>query len=265
MLKEKSIFIVAEDEVACNEDVAFCIEEEQMAFDKPELEFLFNTKLPEGKDGEEAKEKLEEENKSWLETHDVEKFHDFLQEEMDRIKSPLAARSSLSEMERAYNQWLELDKNVSKALRSDYESKLNVPVIDKQRVVIQNNIDQLQYLLDGIKKTKRNRKAEDNNGDIIKEANTPKHTGLQTIMTLFESAIVRSLINGVVSGGRNMEELFEIAKEKYDISEREELAIFQAITDLGYPTFKDRLRIGDDDQDVSDSENFGEWQTQYYS
>ncbi len=263
MLKEKGIFVVAEDELECNEDVAFCIDEEQLAFDKPELEFIFDTEIPEGEEGDKAKEELEEENKSWLETHDVEKFHEFLQEEMNRIKSPLAARSSLSEMERAYNQWLELDKNVSKALRSDYESKLDVPSIDKQRALIQSNIDQLQYLLNGVKNMKKRSKSE--GGEMVKEANTPKHTGLQTIMSLFESAIVRSLINGVVSGGRNMEELFEIAKEKYDITDREELAIFQAITDLGYPTFKDRLRIGDKDQDVSDSENFGEWQSQYYS
>jgi hypothetical protein len=252
MVKEESIFVVAEEEKACNEDVAFCIEE-QLAYDEPEL----------GVSPASEKEEEKEEG-SWLETHDVNKFHDFLQAEMERIKSPMVARSSVSEMERAYSQWVELDRHVSKALRADYEGNLDVPLIDKQRMVIQYNINQLRSLLDGIAQAKKGRgkRAESEIGEIVKEANTPMYLGMQTNITLFETAIVRALINGVVSGGRNMEELYDLAKEKYDFTEREELAIFQALSDMGYPTFKDRLRIGDDDQDVS--ENLGEWQSQYY-
>lgn len=264
--KEEGIFIVAEDEMA-NEEVAFSIDEEQLAFDKPEIEFLFNTNLPEGESGDKKKEEIEEKNKSWLEDHDVKKFHDFLQQEMSRIKSPMAARSSLSEMERAYSQWKGLDGHISKALRDDYSNTLDVPAIDKQRSLVQHNIDQLESLLNSVKNVRKNkgRRAEVEQDGIVKEAGTPMYLGIQTNMTLFETAIVRTLINGVVSGGANMEELYEILKEKYDFSEREELALFQALSDMGYPTFKDRAKIGDKDQDVSDSKNIGEWQRQYYS
>jgi hypothetical protein len=263
--KEEGIFVVAEDELG--DEVVFCVDEEQLAFDKPEIEFLFDTTLPEGEAGDNKKKEIEEKNKSWLESHDVEKFHEFLDAEMARIKSPLAARSSLSEMERAFAQWNELNRHVSRALRDDYSGKLDVPVIDKKRAVIQNNIDQLQYLLDNVKgigKGKKRRAEEEQDG-IVKEAGTPMYLGIQTNMTLFETAVVRSLINGVVSGGSNIEELYEKFKEKYDISEREELALFQALSDMGYPTFKDRAKIGDKDQDVSDPDSVGEWQKQYYS
>ena len=266
--KEKGIFIVAEDEMF-NEDVAFCVDE-QLAFDKPELGFLFNTDIPEGEAGDAKKEEVEKENKGWLDSHDVSDFHAFLEQEMQRIKSPMAARTSLSQIERAYAQWKELDSHVSRALRSDYKGELDVDDIDKKRVVIQNNTDQLEQMISGYKQLQKNRKqsprrAEDEQDGIVKEATTAKYLGLQTNMTLFETAVVRSLINGVVSGGRNMEELFEIIKTKYDITDREELAIFQALSDMGYPTFKDRMRLGDKDQDVSDSKNIGEWQSQYYS
>jgi len=67
-----------------------------------------------------------------------------------------------------------------------------------------------------------------------------------------------------VSGGRNIEELYAAAKDKYKIDDREELAIFQILADMGYPTFKDRLRFGDD-QDPRRTSDHGEWQSQYYA
>lgn len=267
MAKEEGIFIIAEDQDYLLEQDAFEVDE-QSAFDKPELEFLFNTEIPKGEEGEEEVEKLEEENKSWLESHDTKKFHKFLEEEMNRIKTPMQARTSISEIERAFAQWKELDGHISSALRKDYNNDLSVDVIDDVRKKIQYNIDQLDHMLTSWKDLQRGRKgkkkADDSSEVIVKEAGTPMYLGLQTNMTLFETAIVRALINGVVSGGRNMDELFEVAKEKYGLTDREELAIFQALSDMGYPTFKDRLKIGDEDQDPSSS-NIGEWQSQYYS
>ena len=48
------------------------------------------------------------------------------------------------------------------------------------------------------------------------------------------------IINSVVSGGKPLEEVYDFLKEKYDLSDREELAIMQVIMDSGYPIFKDR-------------------------
>ena len=72
------------------------------------------------------------------------------------------------------------------------------------------------------------------------------------------------MINGKVSGGRNMEELYAEAKKKYSLNDREELEILAILADFGYPIFKDRLRLGDK-EDPSRDEGFGEWQSQYHA
>ena len=108
----------------------------------------------------------------------------------------------------------------------------------------------------------RRRRAEDEHeGELTKEAGT---ASFQMVITPFQRAISGSLINGVVSGGRNMEELWADAKKKYNMNDREELEILQVIADMGYPEFKDRLRLGENN-DPTREEGFGEWSSQYYA
>ena len=247
MAKEEGIFIVSEDEMICEEEIIAVAEEEVFRpVTNPEPE------AP----------------KSWLESRETEHFPKFLTDEFNRIRKPDLARSSISEMERALAQWKELNGHVSKALRDDYHSKLDAKWLDKMRSVVEQYIDQLEAALDSYKQLQQNRKnlrrrgEDDYEDELVKEANTPHYHGLQTNVTAFETSIVRALINGVVSGGRNIEELYEIAKKKYDFSPREELALFQILSDMGYPTFHDRLKIGDDN---SDPDKIGEWQTNYQS
>ena len=83
--------------------------------------------------------------------------------------------------------------------------------------------------------------------DMKKEATTP---GIQVVATPFERAISGILINSVVSGGKPFEDVYDFLKEKYDLSDRDELSIMQLVMDSGYHIFKDRGAIGDD----SDSE-----------
>ena len=259
MAQENGLFIVAENEIF-NEEEMFVIDEGEFtpppagaSLDPPEKE------TPKG----------------WLNTKDVEEFLDFLHHEagkkdatgrveiVGRIKTPNEVRSSLSAVEQALGQWKDLNKHITTALSGDYHTKLDAKYLDSHRNTIERYIAELERIKNSYMNLKKNRRADEQH-EIIKEATTPKYLGMQTNMTLFERGVVGALINGVVSGGRNMEELYEIAKKKYEFTDREELAIFQALMDLGYPTFKDRLRIGDDSQDP-DGKNIGEWQSQYYS
>lgn len=79
-----------------------------------------------------------------------------------------------------------------------------------------------------------------------------KHPKLYTVVTPFESAIVRTIINAKVSNGKNLEKTYNKLKEKYDFTDREELAIQQLLMDHGYPLPPlDRGLIGDKDADLS--------------
>jgi len=67
----------------------------------------------------------------------------------------------------------------------------------------------------------------------------------QLVITPFERAISGMIVNAVVSSGKSFEDVYEVLKEKYAFTNREELAVMQLVADMGYPIFKDRGSIGE--------------------
>lgn len=230
--------------------------------------------------------------KNWLESQDAKDFEPFLVGEMKRIKPPSACIGRKNEIERSLGQAEKLNSYISKALRSDWSGDIPIESIDRLREQLEQNIDALNRMLEAHKEMKKQRRqvrrrASDDsacqacsaplweeNGKFIclsceqkelkKEAGTPFFQGISTQISAFENAVTSMLINAVVSGGRDMEELYKKLKKKYDFSPREELAILQILSDKGYPIFKDRARL-DENEDPTDPKEPREWQSQYYA
>ncbi|MFA5024664.1 MAG: hypothetical protein WC523_06985, partial [Patescibacteria group bacterium] len=95
---------------------------------------------------------------------------------------------------------------------------------------------------------------------LEKTANTPI---LNVYMNPWENAVVRTIINATVSGGKNIEEVFEHLSKKYSFTSREKLAIASLCSDFGYPVYLDRGRIGEE-SDPSDGNGI-DWQSNYYA
>jgi hypothetical protein len=282
MAKEEGIFTVAEDEqiqgsarelISVGEDelklpeIGQKVSPPNVFVTPPERQPAGAQKPQPMPAGGEKPEQMANEN-GWRNTKKPEHFTQFLADDLARIPRPNAARGNQALMERTLGQYKKLNNYVSQALREDYDDVLDAVQVDKARKFIEQCIDELEMGLEGLDNLKKNRKKMrrgEYENELVKEANTPGFAGIQMQVSAFEGAIIRALINGTVSGGRNMEELFAEAKQKYDITPREELAIFQTLADFGYPTFKDRLRLGDTKVDTSKSEEGGEWQAQYYS
>ena len=213
-------------------------------------------------------EEEEEESQDWLETKDPKHFVMFLQKEINRFPSPNSVRGNVSLIEQSLGQWKRLDAFVSKALREDYEGVLNLQYVDKVRSLVDRNIESLEDMLDSFyafrkKKRQLKKRHADSDAEMVKNAGTAEFT---MIVTPFQRAIAGMLVNGNVSGGKNIEELWDKIKEKYSMTEREELEIMQIMADMGYPIFKDRFRIGDEvhNPQAPEEESKGEWPKQYY-
>ena len=269
MAREEGFFTIAEDEIKSGEK-----EEEMISIAEGEWleEDLIFSQQPEELDHYNEEEQ-EDKDKNWLSSGKPEHFVSFLDDEIKRIKRPSDVRGNVCLMERALGQWKRLDNFISKALRNDYDGEVDVSFVDKVRTMVEQNIEELEDMLYNIQSLRRNRRqlkrrnrrAEDETDDFVKEAGTPDFAGIQVNISAFERAIVGALINGKVSGGKNIEELYTIAKKKYNIDDRQELAIFQILADFGYPVFKDRIKIGDETIDPESTESEGEWQRQYYA
>jgi hypothetical protein len=269
----EEIFNVSEDATdtqeifSVAEDVVSLPKEERAPVTPAPIQFPPQNPVVPQQPGVANKEQSLDEEEGWRSSKDPKLFMPFLQNEIRRIGNPHLWRTK-SEKERGLAQLKKLDHFISEALRNDHESVLDVPSIDALRNQLERHIDECEIALEGIqnmKKQRRRMRRGEEELDMVKEAGTPHFNGISVNITPFERAIVGALINGTVSGGRNMEELYEDVKKKYDLNPREELSIFQILADMGYPTFKDRLRIGEKDGDPSREEGFGEWNSTYHA
>lgn len=255
MAKEEGIFTVSEEE---QNEVIVVAEDE---IEPKTAEFIMPSEFI-----EEPQQK--EEDEEWRVSKKPEKFVIFLVNEMGRLPKINNVLGNKSKMEKALGQYRKLNAYISQALQSDYDDVIDTDKVDKIRAIIEKTNDQLEDALDKINKITKQRKKMKRRGeddqDLVKEANTPHFNGFQMVITPFQRAIAGALINGKVSGGKDLEQLWEEAKKKYNMTEREQLEILQILEDMGYAVFKDRLRA-DEAVDPTETKEKGEWQANYYA
>lgn len=99
---------------------------------------------------------------------------------------------------------------------------------------------------------------------LIKEAQ--KIMGVKGVMItvpIFISRIARVCVNGTVSAGHDIEDLYHRQVEKWKLTDREQAEVQQLLFDMGYPLRQDRGFMPDDNLEVSDSDNM-DWSANYY-
>jgi hypothetical protein len=169
-------------------------------------------------------------------------------------KIPQHDGKSMLGCERATSFLERLNNEISRAIRDDVDGKLSddIETLEECRLNIMKDVLVLKNHLSGLKKKfKENHEkkaaplwvngAGENikiDGEISKSASTPNN--IVIAISSFERAISGMLINATVSAGYDMEEVYEFLKEKYELTDREELAIMQIVSDSGYHIFKDR-------------------------
>jgi hypothetical protein len=171
-------------------------------------------------------------------------------------------------LERAVAYLERLDGEVSKAMRSDIDGELDANQIEKVRAIIDNGIERLQDRLDKVKQSKKKpkkKKANESYDGLVKEAQ--KITGVQGVFVtvdLLTSHIARVCINGMVSAGHDIEDMFERQASYFNLNKRERAQVIQLLDDMGYSMRRDRGYMPDDDVDAASSDNF-DWQANYNS
>lgn len=163
-------------------------------------------------------------------------------------------------LERAVAYLERLDSEVSKAMRNDTDGELDANQIEKVRSVIDNGIERLQDRLDKVKQSKKKPKKKKSSEEmdmLVKEAQ--KITGVQgiyVVVPLLASRIARVCINGMVSAGHDIEDLYQRQVKKYKLNEREQAEVMQLLDDMGYRLGSDRGYMPDEDVDYASSDNY---------
>jgi len=98
---------------------------------------------------------------------------------------------------------------------------------------------------------------------LVKSAQ--KITGVQGVyvtVPLLISRVARVCINGTVSAGHDIEDLYKRQVARYKLDEREQAEVQQLLFDMGYPLRQDRGFMPEDDLEVYDTDNM-DWAANY--
>jgi hypothetical protein len=169
-------------------------------------------------------------------------------------------------LEKAISYFEALDKEITRAMRQDYKDEINHAHAERAREQIEKALDGLIKRLEDVKSTKytRHKKKSDKKkksslteGAIVKEASRgEKIIGIVITVPLLISRIARVCVNGVVSAGHDINDMFLRQAKEYSLDKREKAELAQLLDDMGYPMFVDRgLEVGDD-LDSTRSDNF---------
>lgn len=293
---EKNFHVVAfseEEDFAFDDNVSDHIKVDDVGFEEKEIiqrekvPGTENTFVDENDDSSYSEENdmeseyVPEKETDWENDRDVSKFMSYISS-MYPSRIPKHDGTSPAACEVAIKFLKKLLSEISIAIRKDDPVSPILPISELENsfkykimsdiIVLKDYKKKLEKKIsDNLnKKHQKNASANEDNSDIdfvedvynnilekeamLKNAFTPK---LQVIVTPFERAISGIIINSVVAGGKPLEDVFEFLKKKYDLNEREELAIMQIIMDSGFPIYRDRGTISSNPEDASEEESYG--------
>lgn len=204
-------------------------------------------------------EDKEEKQTDYANDGDLTKFMEYLSGEYPS-KIPSHDGRSTTGCEKAIVFLDRLNSQISRAIKDDVDNVLDLESLEQIRGSIMKDVITLKEHLNNLKKKiKEDHSKKASNTppewisasgkevDLIKEATTPRN--MVICITPFLRAITGMMINAHVSAGKPMDEVFQALKEKYDITDREELEIIQVCMDSGFPIFKDRGTVSSSKED----------------
>jgi len=184
-------------------------------------------------------------------------------------KVPAHSGYDTTGLEKAISYFETLDREISKAMRTDFKDEIDAAQAERAREQIENGLERLLDRLESVKvdKYKRHKKkkskgwAED--AGLVKEAQkATRITGITITVPLLISRIARVCINGMVSAGHDIEDMVKRQVEEYTLDKREQAELSQLLADMGYPMMQDRGQPVGEPVQTWKNDNF-DWSAQY--
>jgi hypothetical protein len=212
----------------------------------------------------EAKEKKSKKDPKWdwegrLKEGGSHGFVAWIKERVDGV--PEHRGYEESGLLRAISYMEKLDDEISRAMRQDLDGLLNADEIEEVRSKIDDGIERLYARIDKVKaakgKGKKRKKSKASiEGNLVKEAQKATNiAGIVITIPLIISRAARVCVNGVISGGHDLEDLYVKQCKMYNFDKRERAELQQLLQDMGMPIFQDRGADPDEDFDFTSSDN----------
>lgn len=153
-----------------------------------------------------------------------------------------------------------LHNSLLKALKQDLKGELDAKEVHGIQTEIKKGMDRLETAI--AKLEKANKKKASATGMVKEAQKILGVNGITITVPLLISTIARTCINGMVSGGHDIEWMVTEQIKKYALDVREQTELVQLITDMGYAVRRDRGFTLDEKVDTTSSDNF-DWNANY--
>ena len=171
-------------------------------------------------------------------------------------------------LEKATAYFETLDREISKAMRTDFKDEIDAAQAERAREQIETGLERLVDRLEKVRTDKYKRHGKKKKGwaedaGLVKEAQKATNiTGITITVPLLISRIARVCINGMVSAGHDIEDMFKRQVAEYSLDKREQAELSQLLSDMGYAMMQDRGYPVGEPVNISHNNNF-DWNTQY--
>eukprot|EP00697_Spironema_sp_BW2_P013793 gnl/Spiro4/4055_TR2017_c0_g1_i1.p3 gnl/Spiro4/4055_TR2017_c0_g1~~gnl/Spiro4/4055_TR2017_c0_g1_i1.p3 ORF type:complete len:267 (-),score=-16.60 gnl/Spiro4/4055_TR2017_c0_g1_i1:3807-4607(-) len=180
----------------------------------------------------------------------LEKFMEWCQDRLNSI--PDLSGNETTAIERGISYLERFNKEISKAISTDYDGDIDVKAIETVRKWIFKSIKTLKEIFDQRHESDYNGKEASVDGKMVKEARTPYNGGIIVTVPLIISRCARVCINGAVSAGHDLPSLYHEQVKKYSLDTREQAELAQHLEDMGFPIRADRLMLPDEEVEIDD-------------
>lgn len=193
-------------------------------------------------------------------------FLTWLQKMFDNVPSHSGYDST--GLEKAISYFEVLDREITKAMRTDFKNEIDSAKAERAREQIENGLERLIDRLEKVNKEKYKRKGKKSKSwaeetGLVKEAQkAAKITGVTITVPLLISRIARVCINGMVSAGHDIEDMYKRQVDEYSLDKREQAELAQLLADMGYPMLQDRGYPVGEPVEIWRNDNF-DWSAQY--
>lgn len=191
-------------------------------------------------------------------THGAERIFDWYKDRIANI--PRHSGREISGIERVIAYLQRMDREMSKVISNDYDGKVDIQAFENARRELHNAIDRCEKALDTLKKSMKSAMFE---AELVKEGQKSTHVGgIIVTVPIFISRLARICINGMVSAGHDIEDLYGRLVKKYALNEREQAELMQLLFDMGFPLRRDRGYDVNEIIDQTSSDNM-DWAANY--
>lgn len=221
---------------------------------------------------EESKED-DNEAKTGKKPKNTEEFKAWAKHKLDSV--PKHRGYDSAGLERATSYLEKLLKDISRLMRDDLDGELDADVIEDVCKKVEDGIDRLQDRLSKVeksKKSKRKKKSDEDMGDVlisVGEESVPGEegglvkeaqkilgvSGIMITVPAFIARLARTMVNGMVSGGHDLEDMQTKLAKKWKLTNREQMELIEVLESMGYATRRDRGLELNEEFDASSSDN----------